>query len=291
VTDAVTDRDPHAHRPGRRLLLGGGLGLAAAGALGFRTPSQAPAGRLRLRVATFNIHHGASPDEALDLERVARVVEALRVDAVGLQEVDRHWSERSGLVDQPAWLARRLRMHHAYGANLDLDPLEPGQPRRQYGTAILSRWPIAAAENTPLPKFEGHEQRGLLRARLLVRGTGVMVATTHLQHNDNAERELQAARIVELLGEDPKRTILTGDLNAVPGTPEITTLTGALDDVWPRAGDGEGLTYSSLDPHARIDYVLASRDVRPATAEVVMRDPEASDHLPVVAELLVRANA
>jgi endonuclease/exonuclease/phosphatase family metal-dependent hydrolase len=279
----------NARGPGRRLLLAGGLGLAA-GALGFGLPP----GWLRLRVATFNIHHGASPADVLDLEGVARVIEAIRADVVGLQEVDRHWSSRSEFVDQPAWLGRRLRMHHAYGANLDLDPLEPGQPRRQYGTAILSRWPIISAENTLLPKFEGHEQRGLLRARFAVRGTRITFATTHLQHNDNAERELQAARIAELLGggpDRPQRTILTGDLNAVPGTPEITTLTDVLDDVWPAAGSGDGFTYSSLDPYARIDYVLASRDVRPASAEVVTSAPEASDHLPVLAEVLVRGDA
>ncbi|MGP4110336.1 endonuclease/exonuclease/phosphatase family protein [Streptomyces sp. 4N509B] len=289
-------------RPSRRGVLAGlaaglgaGLGLAAASpaaAAGVDTAPSAPSApsrhaARRLRVATFNIHHGASPADVLDLERVARVIAALRVDVVGLQEVDRHWSERSGLVDQPAWLGRRLRMHHVYGANLDLDPAEPGAPRRQYGTAILSRWPVLSWRNTHLPLFPGHEQRGLLQATLAVRGTRLTAAVTHLQHNDNVEREQQAARIVELLGGDPRRTVLVGDLNARPGAPEIRTLTDALPDPWPRVGDGDGFTYGSVDPTSRIDYVLASRDLRPLAAEVVTLDPEASDHLPVVAELLM----
>ncbi|MEU5928415.1 endonuclease/exonuclease/phosphatase family protein [Streptomyces antimycoticus] len=270
--------------PGRRRFLAVAAGLGATAAAGTSGVAAAAPGPRRLRVATFNIHHGASPADVLDLERVARVIQDLRVDVVGLQEVDRFW-KRSGFVDQPAWLGERLGMRHAFGANLDLDPEEPGRPRRQYGTAVLSREPIRSWTNTHLPLVPGHEQRGLLRATLEVRGGCVDFAVTHLQHDDTMERERQAARIVELLGSSPERTVLVGDLNATPETPEIGILTGALDDVWPRAGSGDGFTYDALDPHARIDFHLASRDLRPLTAQVVTADPEASDHLPVVSDL------
>ncbi|MCM3805228.1 endonuclease/exonuclease/phosphatase family protein [Streptomyces sp. DR7-3] len=270
----------------RRRFLAAAVGLGATAAAGMSGVAAAAPGPRSLRVATFNIHHGASPADVLDLERVARVIESMRVDAVGLQEVDRYW-KRSGFVDQPAWLGERLGMHHAFGANLDLDPEEPGRPRRQYGTAVLSRWPIRSWTNTHLPLVPGHEQRGLLRATLGVRGTCADFAVTHLQHNDGQERERQSARIVELLGSAPERTILVGDLNATAETPEIRTLTGALDDVWPLVGTGDGFTYDSVNPHARIDFLLPSRDVRPLTAQVFTADPEASDHLPVVSELLL----
>ncbi|MFF4483425.1 endonuclease/exonuclease/phosphatase family protein [Streptomyces sp. CY1] len=270
--------------PSRRRFLAVAAGLGATAAAGTSGVAAAATGPRPLRVATFNIHHGASPADVPDLERVARVIEDLRVDAIGLQEVDRYW-KRSGFTDQPAWLAERLGMHHVFGANLDLDPEEPGRPRRQYGTAVLSRGPIRSWTNTHLPLVPGHEQRGLLQATLDVRGIRVEFAVTHLQHDDNKERERQAARIVELLGSSPEHTVLVGDLNATPGTPEIGILTGALDDVWPRAGSGDGFTYDALDPHARIDFHLASRDLRPLTAQVVTADPEASDHLPVVSEL------
>ncbi|GDY57995.1 hypothetical protein SVIO_086180 [Streptomyces violaceusniger] len=186
----------------RRFLAATAVGLGATAAAGTSGVAAAATGPRPLRVATFNIHHGASPADVLDLDRVARVIQAMRVDVVGLQEVDRFW-RRSGFVDQPAWLGERLGLHHAFGANLDLDPEEPGRPRRQYGTAVLSRWPIRSWTNTHLPLVPGHEQRGLLRATLGVRGTCVDFAVTHLQHNDNRERERQSARIVELLGSSP----------------------------------------------------------------------------------------
>lgn len=232
---------------------------------------------------SFNIHHGRGVDGNVDLSRIARVVRDSGAEIVGLQEVDRHWSERSDFVDQAGWLARDLRMHVVYGANLDRDPLRPGEPRRQYGTAILSDRPILEWDNTFLPRFANHEQRGLLRAFVNVRGVPVEVYNTHLQHNDAAEREAQTQAIQDLIGTPDNSVVLLGDLNARPNAPEIQTLLETLTDAWIEAGVGDGYTYSSQDPNARIDYVMKSGDVVARTAAVITSD--ASDHLPVMSEL------
>ncbi|WP_203433329.1 endonuclease/exonuclease/phosphatase family protein [Jiangella asiatica] len=238
-----------------------------------------------LTVMSFNIHHGVGLDGILDLQRVADVIKTEGVDVVGLQEVDRHWGERSDFVDQAAWLASELDMHVVYGANLDLDPLEPGAPRRQYGTAILSERPIREWSNTFLPRYEGHEQRGLLSARINVRGVWVTVYNTHLQHNDANERLEQVAAIQELIGTPDHSVVLLGDLNATPQSPEIQELVDDLVDTWEAAGVGDGDTYPAEDPNARIDYVLTSGGVIARTAAVVATD--ASDHLPVRADILL----
>jgi endonuclease/exonuclease/phosphatase family metal-dependent hydrolase len=239
----------------------------------------------RLRVATYNIHHGAGPDDVLDLRHTAKVLALMRADLIGLQEVDRHWSERSEFLDEAQWLGSELNMHVAYAANLDLDPAAPGQERRQYGTAVLSRYPIQSSTNTFLPKFGDHEQRGLLVTTISVHGVKIRFANTHLQHNDNLEREAQAAAIVDLLGDSPTRTILVGDLNATPDVPEIKTLTDVFGDAWAEVGVGDGFTIPVDNPDRRIDYVLGSSDVTFRQARVPSTD--ASDHLPVVVDLTV----
>ncbi|MEV0647602.1 endonuclease/exonuclease/phosphatase family protein [Phytomonospora sp. NPDC050363] len=269
---------------GRRALIGGGLGLAA-GALALTAPASASA-YTTLRVATFNIHHGAGADNILNLERIAAIIEELDVDVVGLQEVDRHWSERSDWADQTALLGRMLRMRAIYGANLDLDPVTEGEPRRQYGTAILSRGPILRWKNTLLPKYPAGEQRGLLQATIEHNGARFTFANTHLQHTSAAERAEQAAAIIQLLGDE--RTLLTGDLNATADKPEIQILTDVYADSWPAVGEGPGYTYDALNPTARIDFVLATPDVKPVSARVVTEHAEASDHLAVVAEYRIR---
>ncbi|HET8659529.1 MAG TPA: endonuclease/exonuclease/phosphatase family protein [Micromonosporaceae bacterium] len=240
-----------------------------------------------LRVMTFNIHHGGGTDNRVDLHRIARVVRDADLDVVGLQEVDRHFDARSSFVDQARWLARELNMHLVYGANLDLDPFLPGQPRRQYGTAILSNAPILDWDNTYLPRFGNHEQRGLLRARINVRGVPVLVYNTHLQHNDAAERLVQAQAIKQLIGTPYDSVILLGDLNATPAAPEIRALVEDLVDAWEAAGLGSGYTFPSVDPNRRIDYVMQSADVVARTIAVVTSPlaVSASDHLPVVADV------
>ncbi|MFG3301593.1 endonuclease/exonuclease/phosphatase family protein [Micromonospora chersina] len=250
-------------------------------------PLQPQAPDRPLRVMTFNIHHAAGTDDVLDLSRIAQVIRDSRLDVVGLQEVDRHYGARSNFVDQASWLARELNMHVVYGANLDLDPLSPGQPRRQYGTAILSNFPILDWDNTYLPRFANHEQRGLLRARINVRGAPVQVYNTHLQHNDAAERVAQAQAITQLIGTPEESVVLVGDLNATPAAPEIRTLVENLVDAWEAAGAGEGHTHPAEDPTHRIDYILQSGDVVARTIAVVTSPvaATASDDLPVVADL------
>jgi endonuclease/exonuclease/phosphatase family metal-dependent hydrolase len=239
-----------------------------------------------LTVMSYNIHHGAGVDGVLDLERIAVLIEKSGADVIGLQEVDRHWSERSNWVDQPAWFAKRLKMHYGYAANLDLPPLNPGEPNRQYGTAILSRYPLKDFTNTLLPKYPTGEQRGLAVATVTVRGAELRFANTHLTHNNNAERLEQAQKMVSLLGTSKTPTLLVGDLNARPDTPEIKTLTTLLTDTWPVVGAGLGYTIPAENPTARIDYLLHSSRLEPTKASVPVS--LASDHLPVVASYILR---
>jgi endonuclease/exonuclease/phosphatase family metal-dependent hydrolase len=239
-----------------------------------------------LKVLTYNIHHGAGIDGVLDLERIAQVVEKSGAEVVGLQEVDNHWSERSNWVNQPAWFAQRLKMHYAYAANLDLPPLNPGEPRRQYGTAVLSKYPIKGFENTLLPKYPTGEQRGLAVASINVRGVNLRFANTHLTSNSNAERLEQSKKVVELLAGSKTPTILVGDLNARPTAPEITTLTAVWQDTWTEVGVGPGDTIEADNPTARIDYLLHSATVKPSSAEVITTN--GSDHLPVTAAFVLR---
>jgi len=236
-----------------------------------------------LSVATFNIHHGVGLDNVLDLERIAATVESTGAEVVGLQEVDVHLGERSNFVDQATWLADRLGMYVVFGANLDFDPLTPDAPRRQYGTAVLSEHRIREWTNTLLPHPEGGEQRGLLEARIRVRGLPVRVFNTHLQHNSQVERLAQIAAIRDILAGTDESVIVLGDLNATPDSSEIASLTEDLVDAWVTAGVGDGYTYDAATPHARIDYVMSSGDVVARTAAVVTTD--AADHLPVVVDL------
>lgn len=266
-----------------------------------------------LRVMTYNIHHGTgndacttppamlgqppNPDCGLNLRRIADVIRAQNPDVVGLQEVDRFWA-RSAYVDQAAWLARELGMHVCYGANLNHPADSHADRPHQYGTAILSQYPVLECTNRYLPMVlvEGqrNEQRGLLEALVNVRGALLRFYNTHL-HTRYADRKIQIKAIMTQIGTPREPVILVGDLNAYPqnsGLPpaDLAPLYTRFDDAWIEAGDGPGYTYHAdpvLNPNRRIDYIFVSRDVTvsAAMAPITPVTRLASDHYPVVADV------
>ncbi|ADD40615.1 endonuclease/exonuclease/phosphatase family protein [Stackebrandtia nassauensis] len=277
----------------RRSLLNGAVGAAVVlgltGSTGPAEPFPRSAADRRtgndkwLRAASFNIHHGASPDDVLDLERIARRIEALNVDVIGLQEVDRFW-KRSDHVDQPAWLSRRLGLHVAFGLN-ELRRSDGAGRRREYGTAILSRWPIRETRNVALPRWDDHARHGLLRTEIDMPGGSLSFATTHLIHaHHDEERAAQAKAVAKQFADDARRSVVVGDFNDEPNTPAIAAMTRRFTDAWAVAGSGKGYSYSSTKPKRRIDYVFGSEDLEPRAMTVDDTDPRASDHLPILTE-------
>lgn len=238
-----------------------------------------------LRVMTFNLHHGVGVDGRLDLDRAATLVEATGAEVVAVQEADSHLGPRSGYVDQPLWLARRLLADVAYGATLDLPPAEPGGARRRYGTALLSRHQLRGPAARALPTVPGAEPRGYVTATIDLGGTRVRLVATHLQQDSAAARATQARALADEVTADDGPIVLLGDLNAEPGTPELAALTDHLADAWVAAGDGLGTTFPSDRPRLRIDAVLVSPGIAVTAAAVVASD--ASDHRAVVADLLI----
>ena len=155
-----------------------------------------------LRVGSYNIRHGA--DVKMDMKVLAADITGLNLDVVGLQEIDQNAS-RSGYIDTMRLLSEATGMaHYAFAKGV---PLGEGE----YGTGILSRWPIVSFEVTPL-ESDTHEQRSIGHAVLDVNGVHVHFFNTHLSFESLTTRTKQFAQIAEML---PKGEpwLLTGDFN------------------------------------------------------------------------------
>jgi endonuclease/exonuclease/phosphatase family metal-dependent hydrolase len=236
-----------------------------------------------LTVMTYNIRQGRDVEGGLDLARTAAVIEAQQPDLVALQEVGRHWSADSDHRDQPAELERLLGMQCVFAANLDRDPARPGGPRRQYGIAILTAWPVLASRHVLLPRAStDNEQRGLLVLDADVDGRPLRVHNAHLGVSAD-DRRLQVEAILAELDGAAMAHALLGDLNAPPAAPELRPLMRRLRDAWTLTGQGDGFTFPASAPRTRIDYVLVSPQVRVTAARVPAL--QGSDHLPLVAGL------
>lgn len=260
----------------------------AAGAGPATAPPHSP--RVPLRVATYNIHAGAGEDNVFDLDRTAATIRALHADVIGLQEVDVHWGARSAFTDEARELAARLHMRFFFAPIYDLPGDTADGPRRQYGVAVLSRFPLRDAQNheitrlsTQTPDPVPAPAPGFAEVSVRVRGTRVHVYSTHLDYRtDPSVRRAQVDDMLAVLAEDSGPKVLLGDFNAEPDAPELTKLWGPLRDAAPSGGN----TYPAIDPVKRIDLVTVSPDV--AVAGTRTWETAASDHRPVVADLLLR---
>jgi endonuclease/exonuclease/phosphatase family metal-dependent hydrolase len=250
------------------------------------SPLSAPAKSaepLRIRVLSYNIHHGEGVDGKLDLNRIAQVILSVSPDVVAVQEVDRK-TVRTNRVDQPAELSRLTDMEILFEKNIDFQDGE-------YGNAVLSNLPVVKHENVHLPSLGGGEQRGVLIVELKPEAIDetILFLGTHLDHrSDDRERLASAARINELIQQrDDQPAILAGDLNATPDSAVLTT----FGKKWSRSGQTELPTIPVTQPNRQIDYVLFRPADRWRVVEVrVLDEAVASDHRAILAviELLPR---
>ncbi len=242
-----------------------------------------------LRVMTYNIRSGNG-----DLGGTVAAIRAEAPDIVGLQEVDVHWAERSNFADQATALGQELHMQVRFARIYQLPGISPQDPPREFGVALLSKFPIVDFTNHIITRLSTQETNpvpaplpGFLEASIDVAGHRVRVFDTHLDYRaDPKVREQQVSDMLAFIGDvSSTPTLLFGDLNAPPDAPEIQPLLVRLRDAWPTAA-GPGLTDPADEPRKRIDYVLISKHFRVRDASVP--STQASDHRPVVVDLAFR---
>ncbi len=241
-------------------------------------PQAAETAGPQLRMLSYNIRHGRGMDDRIDLERIAAVIRSVSPDLVALQEVDRKVM-RSGVVDQPAELARLTDMQVAFGGNIDLQG-------GHYGNALLSRFPITEQQNRLLPRIDASEQRGVLIASFDAPPpfAGLTLLATHLDYRPDPRERLAGVEVLNQLLADRggAPTLLAGDLNA---TPDSETL-ARLAPHWQVTNEGELPTVPASAPRRQIDFILTAPQDRWQVIETrVLDEPVASDHRPIFSVL------
>lgn len=242
--------------------------------------SEAGAGpEATLRVVSYNIRHGRGNDDRVDLDRTASVLRGLAPDIVGLQEVDDR-VERSGNVDEAAFLGRSLGMHHAFGSFMEYQG-------GRYGMAVLSRHPIQRVTPYELPV--GNEPRVALVVEVDVPRVGRMaVVNVHFDWvSSDSFRFGQATALAGLLDTLTTPYVLLGDFNDVPESRTLALFKDRASEA--QKPQDQRLTFSSSEPRREIDFVFAAPRARWLVGTVrVVDEPLASDHRPVFAELIWR---
>ncbi|MCR4839544.1 MAG: endonuclease/exonuclease/phosphatase family protein [Eubacterium sp.] len=222
-------------------------------------PTEKHVSSMDLTLATFNIKHGAE-----GLDKISEAILDISPDIIGLEEVD-VMCERSGNIDEPAELARLAGYpYYAFSKAISLGAGE-------YGTAILSRYPIESFEIISLYSGNG-EDRSVGHAVISVPDLSPLkldVFVTHLSYENRSLRITQMETIAEQLAMCD-HYILFGDLNSF-NLEDISYLGGAY---YVNRPDRSYITF--LRRELAIDNIVVSRDFSELSSGV--SDAECSDH-------------
>ena len=231
-----------------------------------------------ITVASYNIHGGVGIDRRLDLDRLAGVIAEMQPDVIGLQEAI--CAEGAADADQPGYLASKLSMTVIMGATR---PSGSGS----FGNAILTRLPVIASTSHDLSHGR-YERRGCLRVDLAADGAIIHFFNCHFGRRFKERRE-QLGLLASLLAvtdvQGPR--VLVGDFNEWHRGP----ITRGLRREFPSLRSRVCRTYPSTFPIFALDRIYWDSDLEGAglRAHRSRLARVASDHLPVVAPLRVRA--
>lgn len=229
-----------------------------------------------MKVMTFNIQHGLNYiEKRIDFDIMARAIMDCGADIVGLNEV-RDLGRDDEYQAQTRMLAELCGMEYYYFAEATRFPGGP------YGNAILSRVPILSAEVISIPDPEPRGYDGYYEHRCILKTSlegGITVIILHVGLNPD-EKESAVATVEKNLATE--KCILMGDFNMTPDDKTLAPIYERMRDT------AEGfcrnkLSFPSIDPHSKIDYIFVSRDVEVEGADIP--DIVASDHRPHVAKL------
>lgn len=153
--------------------------------------------------ASYNIHKCVGVDRRFDPGRVARVIAEVGADVIALQEADRRFGDRAGLLD----LAEIERLS-------GLVPVPVTNGHRGHGwhgnLVLVRRGTVRRLRQLRLP---GLEPRGALVADIDLDAGPVRVVAAHLGLL-RASRLLQVETLLEHAAENTERpVVLMGDMN------------------------------------------------------------------------------
>lgn len=223
-----------------------------------------------IKVASYNIRKGIGADRRRNPDRILDVLREVDADVIALQEADRRFGEREGVLPL-----------HLIEEHSDWKPIIYGMKARSlgwHGNTMLVRKStrILDFEVIHLPSLE---PRGAVMADLSIDEGVLRVVGMHLDLS-GLWRRRQAGAILSHLGSCLHRhpTVMMGDLN------EWTRGAGCLRDFARDFTFAEtGPSFHARRPIGRLDRIMVSPELRITACGVhaSATSRKASDHLPI----------
>lgn len=225
-------------------------------------------------VASYNIRKSIGTDRRRRPERTLEVLREIDADVIALQEADRRFGARAGVI--PLHMLEDHSDYHAVPFDMRAESLG------WHGNAILVRKSVKVIhrEVIHLPSLE---PRGAVMADIEIKGTRIRVVGMHLDLSGLWRRRQAHALLHHLDACEAKLpTVLMGDLN------EWSRRSGCLRDFGRHFHFADcGKSFHARHPVATLDRIMVNSALSVAESgthhSLVAR--RASDHLPVWAKL------
>ena len=226
-----------------------------------------------LRAMCYNIHNCSGTDGVYDEQRIADVINAAKVEAVAIQEVDSMTTRNTIKRDIMKSLGQKTGMYHTFGGAIEYKS-------GKYGVGVLTKEKPISYYTVPLPCSS--EPRVLLVVEL----ENYYFCCSHFSLL--AEYRDEAVRIItEEAKKLKKPMILSGDFNAKRTEASIQTLAEHFE-IFEKFG--ATFTFPAGTPTKEIDYICLYKGngaMAVVSEHYVVPEAVASDHRPIVIDMTV----
>jgi len=284
-----------------------------------------------MELITWNVQWCRGVDLVVDAARIVGQAQRLAdFDVLCLQEIaDNYPDPRLGGNDGDDQFERLAQLLPGFtaipGVAVD-QPADDGR-RRRFGNMILSRLPVMQVYRhlLPYPLDAGVPGMPRIAVEAIIRTVSgdVRVITTHLEYYSARQRMAQVDALRAIYAEGhayardaavtiddggpfqtfvrPRATVVTGDCNFEPDSPEYRRMLMPFDDVTPPLIDAwhvahPGASHPSTfkiyqkneptDPELHCDFIFVGDELRSRVRAVrVDGKTQASDHQPVILTL------
>ena len=231
-----------------------------------------------MKVASYNIHKCRGVDGVTRPDRIVEVIRELGADVVALQEVDRRFGRRDGLLD-PSEIERETGMRLLVQSDV-------AHRHGWHGNALLVRRHPVSYRRSRL-KLPGGEPRGAIVAELDLGEGEFRVIAAHLGLLRRSRVDQVNALMAAFLDLPPMPTILLGDLNEWRSRGR-----SALRGLEPAFGVAPSiLSFPSRRPMFPLDRILGwpTGLITDLAVHHSWLARQASDHLPLTAKMNLKS--
>lgn len=229
---------------------------------------------MELKFLSFNIQHCKNYiTKEIDVDSVVNLIKESGADIIGLNEV---YGEHKGNLPQYEEIAKKLGFHYYFGQTF----MFHGTP---FGNAIISRFKLKNPEtimipDPPIRDNHWYETRCIIKTNF--EDIDLTVLVTHYGLFES-EQENALNTTLDILNSIENKLVLMGDFNLEPDSKKIKIIEKYLDNTL----DAHNLTYPSIEPTKKIDYIFKSKDLKLVEAKIIQK--VVSDHFAHFAKIKI----